>query len=149
MKKIGLLVLVGLLFTSFAYAADRGTAKEAQALVKKAITFYKANGKAKALDEFSNPKGQFILKDLYIYSLDLNGKAIAHGINQKLVGKDMIDIRDSAGKFFVKDIISIAKSKGSGWVDYKWTDPVTKKIEPKSTYLEKVDDVIILCGFYK
>jgi len=149
MKKIGLLVLVGLLFTSFAYAADRGTAKEAQALVKKAITFYKANGKAKALDEFSNPKGQFILKDLYIYSLDLNGKAIAHGTNQKLVGKDMIDIRDSAGKFFVKDIISIAKSKGSGWVDYKWTDPVTKKIEPKSTYLEKVDDVIILCGFYK
>jgi cytochrome c len=149
MKKIGLFVLVGLLFTSFAYAADRGTAKDAQALVKNAVAYYQANGKAMAMDEFSNPKGQFIINDLHIYSLDMDGKAIAYGANQKLVGRDMIDQRDADGKFFVKDIISIAKSQGSGWVDYKWIDPASMKVETKSIYFEKVDDILLLCNFYK
>ena len=52
---------------SLALAGDHGTAAEAEALVKKAVAFIKANGKDKAFAEFGNPKGQFTSKDLYIF----------------------------------------------------------------------------------
>ncbi len=43
----------------------------------------------------------------------------------------------------------VGNSKGSGWIDYKWPNPVTKAVEQKSTYVEKVDDVVVGCGIYK
>ena len=42
-----------------------------------------------------------------------------------------------------------ANKNGNGWNDYKWTNPVTQAIEAKSSYFEKVDDVVIGCGIYK
>ena len=43
----------------------------------------------------------------------------------------------------------MAKTKGSGWQDYKFVNPETKQIEPKSMYIEKYDNVIVACGIYK
>jgi len=74
---------------------------------------------------------------------------IAHGGNAKLVGKDMLGLKDADGKFFIKAFIETAKSKGNGWVDYKWVNPQTNKIENKSTYVQKVDDYFLGCGIYK
>jgi len=40
---------------------------------------------------------------------------LAHGVNEKFVGKDFIDLKDSDGKAsFIKEIVDIANSKGSG-----------------------------------
>jgi signal transduction histidine kinase len=141
------MVVVGT--ASMALAAERGTAAEAEALVKKAIAFIKANGKDKAFAEFGNSKGQFTMKDLYIFVYDMNGKVMAHGQNPKMVGKEMIDMKDADGKEFVKERVEIAKSKGKGWQDYKFTNPQTKQIEPKSSYIEKYEDMIVGCGIYK
>jgi signal transduction histidine kinase len=58
-------------------------------------------------------------------------------------------MKDPDGKAYVKERIDIANKDGKGWQDYKFTNPLTKKIEPKTTYLEKVDDMIICCGAYK
>lgn len=130
-------------------AAEQGTADEASAMVKKAIVYLKANGKDKTLAEASNGKGQFIDRDLYLSIYDLNGKVVAHGTNQKLIGKDVSDLRDADSKYFIKEILDKAKTAGKGWVDYKWVNPVSKEIQAKSVYLEKADDVIIASGFYK
>lgn len=80
---------------------------------------------------------------------DMSGKMQAHGTNPKLVGKDLISLKDADGKFFVKSYIELVKSKGSGWVDYKWINPSNSAIQTKSTYVEKVDDLIVGCGIYK
>ncbi len=69
-----------------ALAAGVGTPKEAEALVKKAVSEIKSVGKEKAFAEISNPQGKFIDRDLYIFVYDLNGKCVAHGFNQKLIG---------------------------------------------------------------
>jgi cytochrome c len=132
-----------------AYAAEFGTPAQAEAMVKKAAAEIKANGKDKAFAEISNPKGKFIDKDLYVFVYDMNGKCVAHGFNQKMVGKDLIEMKDPDGKFYVKERIEIAKTKGKGWQDYKFTNPLSKKIENKTAYIEKVDDVIVGCGAYK
>lgn len=132
-----------------ACAADRGSADEAVAMVRKAVAYIKENGKEKAFAEFNNPGGQFRDRDLYIFAEDLNGKMLAHGANPKLVGKVLIDLKDADGKFFVKSLIEVASGKNKGWVDYKWVNPATSAIEHKSSYVEKVDDFLVGCGIYK
>jgi signal transduction histidine kinase len=150
MKRIvGLLVVMSLLLVSGAFAADKGTPAEAEALVKKAIAYIKANGKDKAFAEFGNPKGQFVDRDLYIFVYDMTGKCVAHGQNPKQVGKDLSDLTDPDGKPFVKERIEIAKTKGSGWQDYKFTNPTNKKIEQKRAYIEKYEGFIVGSGVYK
>ncbi len=64
MKKVLVLVVVFFFVAGLALAAEKGTAKEAKQMVDKGIAFIKANGKEKALAEFSNPGGKFINKDL-------------------------------------------------------------------------------------
>jgi signal transduction histidine kinase len=133
-------------------AAEKGTADEAVAMVKKAGEFLKKNGKEKAFAEFNNPKGAFLLKDLYIFTFLANGDGIeqANGANVKLVGKNVTEMKDADGKFLIKDILALGMGKeGKGWVDYKWPNPSTGTIDAKRTYVERVDDVIIGCGIYK
>jgi len=143
---VGFLVLMAGTVT---FAAEFGTAPEAEALVKKAIQLIKADGREKAFAEISNPKGKFVDRDLYIFVYDMDGKCVAHGFNQKMIGKELIEIKDSDGKLYVKERVEIAKTKGKGWQDYKFTDPITKKIEPKSAYVERLENLIVGCGVYK
>ena len=132
-----------------AQAADQGTAAEAEAMVKKAVAFIKAQGPEKAYDEFTNGK-QFKDRDLYVVVYDLNGKNLAQGANPKLVGKDLIGLKDPDGKPLIKMFIDLAKEKGKGWVEgYKFMNPVTQKIEGKAMYLERVGETLVGCGIYK
>jgi signal transduction histidine kinase len=153
MKKL-IVTIIGVSFMvlmagSIAFAAEFGTAAEAEAMVKKAVQLIKTEGKEKAFAEFSNPKGKFVDRDLYVTVYDFNGKCLAHGANSKMIGKDFIDIKDPDGKPFVKERVETAKTKDKFWLDYKFTNPISKKIEPKSMYSEKVGDIIVNCGIYK
>ncbi len=149
MKKMWVIVMAGLMLAGAAWASEKGSAKEAKAMVGKAVAYLNANGQAKAFAEFDNSRGKFVDRDLYIWVSDLKGKVVSHGVNAKLIGKELYGLRDTDGKQFIKEIIDVAKAKGSGWVDYKYTNPVSKKVEQKSVYFEKVKDLIIVCGFYK
>ena len=130
-------------------AQTKATAAEATAMVKKGVAFIKANGKEKGMAEISNKSGQFVDRDLYLVVYALDGTVRAHGANEKMIGKNLIDLKDIDGKEFVKERVELAKSKGTFWQDYKFTNPVTKKIEPKSMYCEKLDDAAVCGGIYK
>lgn len=134
-----------------ALAGERATAEEAVAMVKKAVAYIKANGKEKAFEEFNNPKGQFVDRNLYIFAYDLKGTnlAIGNGNAKKMVGKNMIDMRDADGTYLIKKLIEVSNTKGKGWVDYKWPNPVNNAVELKSSYVEKVDDFFVGSGIYK
>jgi signal transduction histidine kinase len=142
------LVAAGVL-TLPAQAQTKATAAEATAMVKKGVAFIKANGKEKSYAEITNKTGQFTKNDLYLVVYGLDGMVYAHGANEKMVGKNLIGLRDVDGKEFVKERVELAKSKGTFWQDYKFTNPVDKKIEPKSMYCEKLDDVAVCGGIYK
>ena len=150
MRRTMTVLVVALVAVSFLAALSfaAATPKDAEAWVKKAVEYFKANGKDKALAEFSKPKSEFVKGDQYIYVLDMNGKMLAHP-KASLVGKDFMQVKDADGKIFAKDIVQQAKEKGSGWVDYKWENPTTKKVEAKTVYFEKADGVIICSGAYK
>ena len=131
-----------------AVAAERGTAAQAEAMVKKAVAYLKANGQAKAAEEFTNGTS-FKDRDLYISYYEMGGTVIAHGANPKLVGKNLIGLKDPDGKLFIQMIVDVAK-KGKGWTDtYKFRDPLTDKLAEKVIYVERVDDTWIGVGVYK
>jgi signal transduction histidine kinase len=80
---------------------------------------------------------------------DLSGNMLAHP-NPKLVGQNMMDLPDASGKkYHRREIIATAIKDGKGWTDYKYQNPKSKEIEEKTTYYEKIDDIVICCGVYK
>jgi cytochrome c len=130
--------------------ASNANRDEAQAMVKKGIAFIKANGVDKGYAEVSNKGGQFVDRDLYLVVYGLDGKCLAHGANPKQIGKDLIDLTDIDGKYFVKERVELARSKPAGfWQEYKFTNPVSKKVEPKVMYCEKLGDTAVCGGVYK
>jgi cytochrome c len=133
-----------------AHAAEGGASEaDATAMVKKGVAFIKANGKDKGYAEFTNKASPFHLHDLYLVVYGLDGTVHAHGANEKMVGKNLIDLKDVDGKAFVRERVDMAKAKPTFWQDYKFTNPETKKIEPKSMYCEKLDDTVVCGGIYK
>ena len=129
-------------------AADHGSAEEAVAMVHKVIAHIKANGQENTIAEINSLSDKFRDRDLYAVIYDMNGVALAHA-NKKMQGKNMLDLKDIDGKFFIRERVEMAKAKGKGWQDYKFVNPTTSKIEPKSMYIEKYEDLIIACGIYK
>jgi len=132
-----------------ATSSQQATADEAVAMVKKGVAFIKANGKDKAYAEITSKEGRFRDRDLYLVVYGLDGKVWAHGQNTRMVGKVVIDLRDIDGKEFVRERVELAKAKPTFWQDYKFTNPVSKKIEPKQMYCERLDDTVVCGGIYK
>ncbi len=145
---LGACAAAALLLTS-ASAFANATPAEATAMVKKGVAFMKASGKDKGHAEISSKDSQFKKDDLYLVVYGLDGVVRAHGANEKMIGKNLIELKDIDGKLFVKERVELAQSKGTFWQDYKFTNPVTKKIEPKSMYCEKLDDAVVCGGVYK
>ena len=131
--------------------SKQGTAADAQAMVQKAIAHIKKVGRDKAFADFSSKQPPWVDRDLYVVVYDMKGKVLAHGSNEKMIGKDVIELRDNDGKYFVKERVEMM-SKGpdaKGWQDYKFMNPVSRQIEPKQMYLRRFEDVIVGCGIYK
>ncbi len=131
------------------WAQERAKPDEAKAMLAKALAHIKAVGKDKAFADFMTKPGPWVDRDLYITVFDLTGKTLAHGANMKLVGKDNINLQDGNGKYHVKERMEIAKAKGKGQQEFAFLNPMTKQIEPKLMYFERIDDIVVACGAYK
>lgn len=123
--------------------------EDAKQLVKKAIAFYKQHGREATSSEVTNPGGALRKGALYTVIYDMNGTVVAHGQLPNLVGKNLIATKDPRGKQYVQERIDLAKAQGSGWHDYTFLNPSTKKWEPKRTYIEKFDELIFASGTYR
>lgn len=152
MRSLHSLLALAVLVTAVPAAAraeDFATTKDAELMVHQGIAYMKKEGKAKALAAFSDPKGPFRYKDLYLMAYDLNGTCLAHGAQKARIGKNFIDETDSEGRPFIRERMEIAKRSGKGWQEYKWANPTTGKIEQKVSYLEVWDGIVVVGGAYK
>lgn len=153
MKKYTLATAAAALFALTAlpaFSAEGGASEaDATAMVKKGVAFIKSNGKEKGYAEITSKTGQFKDRDLYLVVYGLDGTVHAHGANEKMVGKNLIELKDVDGKAFVKERVELAKAKGSFWQDYKFTNPENKKIEPKAMYCERLEESVVCGGIYK
>jgi cytochrome c len=131
-----------------AQAAEFATKPEAEAMVKKAVAYAKANPRDKLYTEINRKDGPFTDRDLYVVAYSKDGVVLAHGANPKMLGKNLMEIKDVDGKAFVKERVEMARSKPSFWQEYKFTNPVSGKIEPKAMYCEPAAEIILCGGVY-
>jgi signal transduction histidine kinase len=147
---IGCLLLACAVTLSPAAAAEFGTRDEAVKMVKRVQAKFLADGQEatfRAVSDKTVP--EFHDRDLYPFIYDLHGVNVAHGARPALIGKNLISLKDQDGVYLIRSMIVIAKEKGSGWIDYKWPNPITDRIEDKSSYIERMGDYFIGVGVYR
>ena len=142
-------IVTALYFASGYVFGDPVSKDEAVAMVQKAVASIKSEGAEKAYAEISNPSGKFVDRDLYIVVYGLDGLVLAHGANASRVGTNQIDDKDPDGKAFVKERVELAKQQPSFWQTYKFMNPVTKKVEPKQMYCERLAETAVCGGIYQ
>jgi hypothetical protein len=132
------------------FKVDRGEDRErAIQLVKKAVAHVHERGLRRACDDFNDPHGAFCQGNAYIWAADFHGVILANGTAPDARGQNNFHLKAADGRLFIQEIVETAKTRGKGWCDYPWKNPVTKRTEQKSTYFEAVDGAFIACGIYR
>lgn len=142
-------VVVGSLAWPALAQEHHATADDAKALAEAAAAHIKQVGPEKAFADFTSKDGGFVKGELYVFCYDHDGNNKAHGGNPGFVGKNLLHVKDPDGKEPNAEIVETGFGKGSGWVDFKWPNPVSKKVEQKSAYVIRTDDVVCGVGYYK
>ena len=138
------------LSAAHAGASAEPTEKDAIAMAERGAAFIKAHGKEELMKRLTAKDPEFLQGSLYVDMRDINtGIVLAHPVNPAIVGKDLTDVPDANGKRYRREIIELAAKKGKGWVDYQYKNPTSGKIEPKTTYILRVNDVVLEAGIYK
>jgi len=141
-----LITIAALVWATAAFATGQATPDEAKAVAIKAAEYLKTVGPDKAFPEFdAKDNATWHDRDLYVTVQGSEGVMVAHGTNPGLIGKSMLDLKDVDGKPFNHDVQAI---KDTGWVDFKWQNPLTKAIEPKTMYEVRVGEYIVGVGAY-
>lgn len=130
------------------YADERATPEQAQALVAKAIALYDDAGREATFVAIEDPNGEFIDHDLYIFVFGPNRTIVAHGGDKDLFGTPADTLKDIDGVPFGTMFMDEATASGH-WVNYKWVDPVTRAVHPKTSWVVRHDGYIFGAGVYQ
>lgn len=133
---LALTLTLGLQATS--PAQENGTRDEAKVMVDAAVEHVRKVGPEQAFKDFTDKSNKnWQKKDIYIFAYTMEGVNLAHGANDKLVGKSLIELKDPNGKPLIQELRNMAQ-KGGGWVEYEWPHPQTKKTESKVSFVRKM-----------
>jgi uncharacterized protein len=130
-------------------ASEFGSREEAVAMVQRVQEMYRKSGLEATVKAIRAKEKAFFDRDLYAYIIDMNGVVLANGAVPAVQGKDISEFRDQNGKYLVKGEIEICKGSGHGWIDFRWLNPVTKVVEDKSAYLERLGPYCTGVGIYR
>ena len=147
---IGVLALCAVAASAVVYAetAQYGTAEEARALLDKAVTSMKADP-ANTIAQINKGDGGFKDRDLYVVCYAA-GKIVAHGNDPTRVGLLTKDLKDTTGREYGKELLSVAEEGKIAEVSYMFprtgsdTTPVSKV-----ALVTKVADHVCQVGYYK
>ena len=119
--------------------------------VTDAVGCIEKNGKA-AFPLFSDPTGPFIAKDAYVFVFDMNGIELVNPAFPNLEGQNLLDMQDTEGKYVVREMLDVVRTRGAGWVEYMWPKPGEGVSTQKSAYVSraKMEEkwVLVGCGVY-
>ncbi len=142
-------VVMALAMLTLPVVSRAATPEEAKALSERAAAYIKEVGEDRAFADFTRPDGGFVDGELYVFCYDQQGVNKAHGGNPSFVGRNLLHMKDTDGKEPNLLIVRKGFDEGEGWVDFKWPNPVSKKIESKSAYVIRTGDVVCGAGYYR
>jgi signal transduction histidine kinase/ketosteroid isomerase-like protein len=132
----------------YATSAQPVSRDEAVAMVQKAMAAIKTEADEKTYRQIDKPSGQFVDRELYIVVFRLDGTILAHGADASRIGRDTLKATDPDGRAFNRERVELAQKQPSFWHDYKFMNPVTRRIEPKQLYCERLDQKVVCGGIY-
>ena len=126
------------------------TRDEVAALTRKAAVIVETQG-IEAAREIFNKDGEFKFGEIYVNLIDFKGAWLIYPPRPASVGKTVINLKDADGRFLIQDIIKMAREEDEGWVEYRWINPVSNKVELKLTYVKRIpgQDIAASIGIYK
>jgi signal transduction histidine kinase len=127
-------------------ASTYGSLDEARAMAERAAELLRTAGRERAFRAFNEAGNGFHDRDLYVFVWNNAGDCLAHGANPGLIGRNFISLRDVDGKLFIQEFTRVQET---GWVDYRWRNPQANTVEPKTSFLIRVGDILIGVGAYK
>ena len=133
-----------------AHAEERGTRDEAIAMTNDVVKMYKESGEEATFKAVTDKK--FVNKDLYPFIYSNDGVVLAHGQKPAMVGTNRLNATDQLvdGKKYVQEFVALSKAGKSGWVSYKFLDPMTKEVKDKESYVVPLNDkAFVGVGVYK
>lgn len=131
------------------YYVPRASAEAAREMLDRASAEIRQQGWHQALQAFNNPRGPFVHDDLYVFAVNLeSGKFEAHGMSPQWNGSDASDLHDVEGRPLMQEMLTLAKTRGEGTVDYVWRNPVTNAVEKKRSFVRREGGSLIGVGFY-
>jgi cytochrome c len=130
-------------------AALPATAEQAQALSERAAAYISVVGEKKAFTDFTRHDGGFVDGELFVFCYDRSGVNLANGGNPAFVGRNLLHLKDTNGREPVALGVNMAFEQGRGWIEFKWPNPASKKIERASAYMIRTHDVACGVGYYK
>ena len=131
-------------------ATEKATADQVRALTLEAAKLLQERDLDQARRSF-HADGPFRFGEIYVNVIDGNGTWLVYPPNPRHEGKSVLNVRDADGKLLVQDIVRTARDKGEGWVEYRWLNPVSNRIEPKMSYVKQVPgkDMVVYVGIYR
>jgi signal transduction histidine kinase len=143
-------LLAAAFFAAAGRSAQADTAADAKALLERAVAHIQAVGAARAYADITRPDGGFVEGELYVFCTTPDGTMLAHGGNPKLVGRNLMAIRDPEGTPTTATIIRVGQTQGQGWLEYLWPNPTTGRVQRKATYVIRIDErTICASGYFK
>jgi methyl-accepting chemotaxis protein len=76
----------------------------------------------------------------YFWINSMAGKMVVHPIRPDMQGKDLMGLKDPAGKLFFSAMIDVVKKDKAGFVDYLWPKPGLDQPVPKISYVKGLDE---------
>jgi cytochrome c len=122
---------------------------KAKALAEKAVAHRRDVGPEKAIADFSSPAGGCMDRELFVVVYGPDNKIVTSAGLPVLARKNATTLKDVEGHPFGQEILDLAKSKGSGWVDDRMTNPATKTIGQKTSWVIRLGDDVLFVGAYK
>ena len=93
-----------------------------------------------------------ITKSLALLAQRMDWDTAAHRLEEFDAMIEAPDLWNDPAKAqkLMRERTELGRSKPNGfWQDYKFTNPTSKKIEPKQMYCERLDETIVCGGIYK
>jgi len=149
MKKrvIVLFCLMISLLTTSSWAEDSATKEECVIKSHEAAALITSQGLDVAIKAISDPNGEFVWKDSYVFLMNLDGKMLAHPYQPELTKLDhVLLLTDPTDKAMFVHFVNIARKSGQGWVEYMWPKPGKTTPSKKLTYIYRVPDQDLLVG---
>ncbi|CUW40382.1 putative chemotaxis methyl-accepting receptor, signalling [Magnetospirillum sp. XM-1] len=76
----------------------------------------------------------------YFWINSMAGKMVVHPIRPDMLGKDLMGLKDPAGKNFFAAMIDVVNKDKAGFVDYLWPKPGFDQPVPKVSYVKGIED---------